>query len=257
MQAIWHGQIAFGLVSIPIRVYAATESRTISFRQVHIPDYGRIRHDRRCEIDNQVVPWAEVGRGYETPDGRVVLITDADLDHLPLPTARTIEVHHFVPEDSLDPLLFHRSYYLDPSDRGVRPYVLLRNALEKSGRVAIAKTALRKRESLALIRVAGDVLVLTTLLWHDEVRRPDFAFLSQEEPQLRPEDEQMADMLLDALSISAVDLSEYRDTYREALEELIDAKLAHEPAPEVPQPRVVQDLSEALRESIAYVRRPG
>ncbi|MEU5847956.1 Ku protein [Saccharopolyspora shandongensis] len=162
--AIWTGYIAFGLVSIAVRVVAATESKSTTFRQIHLRDgcLARLRHERICTAEGRPVPWEEVGRGYETPDGRIVPVSDDDLASLPLPTARTIELLEFVPLESIDPIHYQRTYYLDPAQpTPVRPYVLLRDALEKSGRVGVTKVALRQRERLALLRVLGDAIMMT------------------------------------------------------------------------------------------------
>ena len=185
MRSMWKGAVSFGLVSIPIQLYAATENHNVSFRQVHATDGGRVHYKRVCSVDGAEVPYAEIAKGYETPEGDMVVLTDDDLADLPLPTSRGLEVVEFVPLEAIDPICFDRSYYLEPQKTAVKPYVLLRDALQKSGHVAIAQVVLRQRETLAVLRVYSDVLVLTTMLWPDEVRTPDFAFLREPEPSIR------------------------------------------------------------------------
>lgn len=257
--AIWTGHIAFGLVSIAVRVVAATESRSVTFRQIHQRDLARIRHERICTAEGRPVPWEEVGRGYETPDGRIVAITEDDLASLPLPTARTIEVLEFVPLESIDPIHYQRTYYLDPAlPTSVRPYVLLRDTLAKAGRVGVTKVALRQRERLAVLRVAGDAIAMTSMLWPDEIRKPELSLLSEVgQVHAAPHEQEMAQMLVDTLSADAFDPSAYRDEYREKLQERIDAKLAGRPVA-VPSPRggetAFRDLAEALQASVASAK---
>ncbi|MBO0807414.1 MAG: Ku protein, partial [Actinobacteria bacterium] len=222
MRSMWRGAITFGLVTIPVRLYAATEQRDVTFRQVHREDGGRIRFQRVCTLDGKEVPYADVAKGYELPDGEMIVLTDDDLAELPLPTSRTIEVLNFTPADEVDPILHGRSYYSEPEPAGVHAYVLLREALEGSGKIAISKVALRQRESLAALRVRDEVLVLDTLLWPDEVRVPDFEFL-EDDVQVRPQELKMAASLISSMTVD-FDPSEYSDGYREALQELVAAK---------------------------------
>ena len=165
MRSIWKGAISFGLVSIPVKLYSATEERDVSFHQVHREDGGRIRYKRVCQIDGQEVPYSDIAKGYELPSGEVVMLTDEDFADLPLSTSRAIDVLEFVPLDQVDPMYFAKSYYLEPDAAGAKPYVLLREALEQSGRVALVKVALRQRESLATLRVRDGVFVLEMMLW--------------------------------------------------------------------------------------------
>ncbi len=223
MHSMWKGAISFGLVMIPVKLYAATEQRDVAFRQVHSVDGGRIRFRRICSVDGEEVPFAEVAKGYELPGGEVVLVTDEDLADLPLPTTHSIEVLNFAPADQLDPILCARSYYLEPEPTGARAYVLLRDALERSGKVAVTRVALRQRESLATLRARGGVLVLETLLWPDEIREPDFPFLD-DDIDVRSQELKMAGSLIDSMTVD-FDPSQYRDGYREALEELVAAKI--------------------------------
>ena len=180
MRSIWAGAISFGMVVIPVKLYAATEQRDVAFRQVHREDGGRIQFRRFCSLDGEEVPYSDVAKGYELATGDVVVLTDDDLKDLPLATAKRIDVLHFSPAGQLDPILANKAYYLEPEPAGVRAYVLFRDALERSGRVAVAKVAIRQREALGALRVRDGVLVLETLLWPDEVRAPDFKFLDED-----------------------------------------------------------------------------
>jgi len=255
MRSMWKGAISFGLVMIPVKLYAATEQKDIAFRQVHRVDGGRIRFRRVCSIDGEEVPYEDVAKGYELPDGEMVVLTDEDLAELPLPTTRSIEVLHFLPEEQLDPILLNRSYFVEPESTGARAYVLLRDSLERSGKVALAQVALRQRESLATLRSRDGVLVLETLLWPDEVRVPDFAFLD-DDIEVRSQELQMAASLIDSMTVD-FDPDEYHDSYREALQELVDAKIEGREVvqPEGPsEPAGVTSLADALKASLAAAR---
>jgi DNA end-binding protein Ku len=223
MRSIWAGAISFGLVVIPVKLYTATEQRDVSFRQVHREDGGRIQFRRFCSVDGEEVPYSDIAKGYELATGDVVVLTDEDMQELPLATAKRIDVLHFSPAGQLDPILSNKAYYLEPEPPGVRAYALFRDALERSGRVAVAKVAIRQREALAALRVRDGVLVLETLLWPDEVRRPDFKFLD-EDVDVRSQELKMAASLIDTMT-EDFDPSLYKDAYREALEALVQAKI--------------------------------
>jgi DNA end-binding protein Ku len=222
MHSMWKGSISFGLVMIPVKLYAATEQKDIAFRQVHRTDGGRIRFRRVCSVDGEEIPYEQVAKGYELPSGEMIVLTEDDLADLPLPTTRSIEVLHFMPSDQLDPILLSRSYYVEPEAAGARAYVLLRDSLERSGKIALAIVALRQRESLATLRSRDGVLVLETLLWPDEVRNPAFAFLD-DDIEVRSQELKMAASLIDSMTVD-FDPGEYHDGYREALQELVNAK---------------------------------
>ncbi|HEY9371574.1 Ku protein [Streptomyces sp.] len=222
MRSIWNGAISFGLVSIPIKLVNATESRSVSFRQIHNEDGGRIRYKKVCELDGEEVATADIGKAYEDADGSMIPITDEDLAQLPLPTAKTIEIVSFVAADEIDPLQMDAAYYL--SANGVpaaKPYTLLREALKRSDRVAVAKYALRGRERLGMLRVIGDVIAMHGLLWPDEVREPEG--VAPEAPvTVRDAELDLADALM--ATLGEVDLDTLHDDYREAVEEMIAAK---------------------------------
>jgi DNA end-binding protein Ku len=256
MRSMWKGAISFGLVMIPVKLYAVTQRRGVTFRQVHRTDGGRIRFRRICSADGAEVEYDEVAKGYELPGGDVVLITDEDLANLPLTTAHSIEVLNFTPAGQLDPILCARSYYLEPEPAGARAYVLLRDALERSGKVALARVALRQRESLATLRARAGVLVLETLLWPDEIREPAFPFLD-EDIEVRSQELKMAASLIDSMTTD-FDPSRYRDGYREALDELVAAKIQGRDVlrPEAPAagPDSPGSLADVLKASLAAAR---
>jgi DNA end-binding protein Ku len=257
MRAMWKGAISFGLVTIPIKMYAATEAKNVSFRQVHAADGGRIQYKRVCTIDGEEVPYSDIAKGYELEGGEMVVLTADDLAQLPLSSSSSIDVLEFVPLESVDPIYYDRGYYLEPDKAAAKPYVLLRDALHKSGRVAIVKVALRQRETLALLRVYSDVLVLQTMLWPDEVRTPDFGFLRENLPEVRAEEMNMAGMLIESLSEEVFEPDEHHDTYREAVQALVDAKIAgnqvHAPAADTSGE--VVDLMSALQASVSGAKK--
>ncbi|MDP4510452.1 non-homologous end joining protein Ku [Nonomuraea turcica] len=256
MRSIWKGAISFGLVTIPVKLYSATEQKDVTFHQVHREDGGRIRYKRVCTIDGEEIPYADIAKGYELSSGEVVVLTDEDFEDLPLSTSRRIDVLQFTPAEQIDPIYFAKSYYLEPDAQGAKSYVLLRNALESSGQVAVVKVALRQRESLATLRVRDGVFVLETMLWPDEIRRPDFEFL-EEDIEVRAQELKMAESLITTMEAD-FDPSEYRDSYREALQSVIEAKVAGKevvapPVEEEAGPAV--DLMAALRASVEAAKR--
>jgi DNA end-binding protein Ku len=251
VRSIWNGAISFGLVSIPIKLVNATENHSISFRQIHVEDGGRIRYRKFCELEEKEVSGAEIGKGYEDADGTIIPITDEDLSHLPLPTARTIEIVAFVPGDRIDPLQMDAAYYLAAGGvPAAKPYILLREALKRSNKVAIAKFALRGKERLGMLRVVGDAIAMHGLLWPDEVRTPE-GVAPETDVTVNDKELDLADALMDTLG--EIDLEELHDEYREALEEVVAAKAAGEAPPESPEPArggKVLDLMAALEKSV-------
>jgi DNA end-binding protein Ku len=253
VRSIWNGAISFGLVSIPIKLVNATESHSVSFRQIHTVDGGRIRYRKVCELEEKEVPASEIGKGYEDADGSIIPITDEDLAALPLPTAKTIEIVAFVPAELIDPLQMDAAYYL--SANGVpaaKPYTLLREALKRSQKVAVAKFALRGRERLGMLRVVDNVIAMHGLLWPDEIRSPQEA-APDTEVTVREAELDLADALMDTLG--DVDLDSLHDDYRTAVEAMIAAKVeGGEVAPETaPAERAggkVIDLMAALEKSV-------
>ncbi|MEV8090247.1 Ku protein [Streptomyces nigra] len=251
MRSIWNGAISFGLVSIPIKLVNATQNRSISFRQIHTEDGGRIRYRKVCELEDREVDQSEIGKGYEDADGTIVPITDEDLSHLPLPTAKTIEIVAFVPAERIDPLQMDSAYYLAAGGaQAAKPYTLLREALKRSQKVAIAKYALRGRERLGMLRVVDDAIAMHGLLWPDEVRAPE-GVAPDTHVTVNDKELDLADALMDTLG--EIELDELHDEYREALEEVVAAKVSGEAPPESPEPAQsgkVLDLMAALEKSV-------
>ncbi len=256
MRAIWKGAVSFGLVSIGVRLYSATEEKDIRFHQVHRTDGGRIRYKRVCSLDGEEVPYDDIAKGYDIGGGEIVVLTDEDFADLPLSTSRAIEVLEFVPADQVDPILYAKAYYLEPEGTATKPYALLREALSDVDRVAVVKVALRQREQLATLRVKDNVLVLNTMLWPDEVRTPDFDFLD-DDISIRPQEKAMAESLIDSMA-GDFQPDAYTDNYREALQEVIEAKvegreIVAPPEEEGAAPAAV-DLMAALRASVERAR---
>ncbi|MHC0433470.1 non-homologous end joining protein Ku [Streptomyces sp. O3] len=251
MRSIWNGAISFGLVSIPIKLVNATESHAISFRQIHTADGGRIRYRKVCELEEKEVTSAEIGKGYEEADGSIVPITDEDLAALPIPTAKTIEIVAFIPADRIDPLQMGAAYYLAVNGvAAAKPYTLLREALKRSQKVALAKFALRGRERLGMLRVVDDVIAMHGLLWPDEIRSPEGA-APETHVTVREAELDLADALMDTLG--EVELDSLHDDYQAAVEELIAAKTSGAPtaapAPAEGGGKVI-DLMAALESSV-------
>lgn len=258
MASIWRGALSFGLVNVGVRVHPATQDNDVAFHQVHAEDGGRIRYKRVCEVCGQIVDYSNIAKAYESDTGKTVVITEDDLASLPAARTREIEVLEFVPESQVDPILFDRTYYLEPNKDAVRPYKLLCEALKRTERMAIAQVALRTKTRLAALRVHDDVLMLQTMLWDDEVRKPDFAILrdADKEPP-REQELKMAASLIETLEAD-FHPEKYHDEYREELIALIDRKLANdedvvateaEEVPAEPGGEVV-DLVSALQASI-------
>ncbi|GAA3957622.1 Ku protein [Streptomyces marokkonensis] len=255
MRSIWNGAISFGLVGIPVKLINATESHSVSFRQIHTEDGGRIRYRKVCELEDREVGQDEIGRAYEDADGSMIPITDEDLAQLPVPTARTIEIVAFVPRERVDPLQMGSAYYLAASGApAAKPYTLLREALGRSNRVAVAKFALRGRERLGMLRVVGDAIVMHGLLWPDEVRAPEVV-APDAGVTVRDQELDLADALM--ATLGEIDLDDLHDEYREALEEVIAAKAAGEAPPQTheaaPSGKVL-DLMAALENSVRAAR---
>jgi DNA end-binding protein Ku len=256
MRSIWTGVISIGMVQIPVKMHAATGLREVAFRQVHKDDGGRITLRRVCSACGAEVPYAEIAKGHQLPTGGMVVLTDEDLAALPLATAHQIEVLQFAPANQVDPAMRARSYYLEPEPAGARSYVLFREALARSGNVAVAHVALRQRQRLAVLRVREGILVIDTLFCGDEVRMPEFAFLGQD-IHVATNELRIAASLIGAMTAD-FEPGLYRDDYRDALTELVTAKAERR---EVIWPTGGQEvagrpagLAEALRASLAAAR---
>ncbi|MFF2475058.1 Ku protein [Streptomyces sp. NPDC058066] len=251
--AVWSGAISFGLVTIPIRVTAATEDHSIRFHQYHVEDQGRIRTRKFCEIEEREVRAEEIGKGYEVSRDTLIAITDEDLGGLPLPTAKAIEIVSFVPYDSIDPIRIGQGYYLEPDGQVAnKPYILLRKALERNEKAAVAKFAWHGRERLGLLRIKGDAIVLHAMRWPDEIRSPE----TLAPPAIEiPEGEiKRALALMDVMASDDIPEDAATDRYTEAISDLITAKQKGKTPPhaaeeEAPAGAVV-DLMAALQESV-------
>lgn len=261
MRPIWKGTISFGLVAIPVQLYTATEARDVSFRQVHAADGGRIRYKRVCDIDGKEVPYSDIARAYELPGGELVILSDEDFANLPLASSREIDVIEFVPASQIDPLLYGKAYYAEPDKAAVKPYVLMRDTLASSEKVAVVKVSLRSRESLGVLRTSGDILIVHTLLWPEEVRDAQ-SLAPRTEVTARKQELAMASSYIDSLTAD-FDPSQFTDEYRAAVEELVAAKTAGRDLSALqPHPShggEVIDLVEALRANVeaAKAKRGG
>jgi DNA end-binding protein Ku len=249
MRAIWKGAVSFGLVSIGVKLYSATEEKDIRFHQVHRDDGGRIRYKRTCQVCGEEVSYDDIAKGYDIGGGEMVILTDEDFAELPLSTSRAIDVLEFVPAEQVDPILYAKSYFLEPEGSATKPYVLLRDALTDSERVAIVKVAIRQREQLATLRVHQGVLLLNTMLWPDEIRKPDFGFLD-EDLKVRPPELAMASSLIDSMA-GDFQPDAFTDDYRAALQEVIDAKVEGR---EVVQPEEVEEAPAAAVDLMAALK---
>lgn len=256
MRPVWKGTISFGLVAIPVKLYTATEAHDVSFRQVHAVDGGRIRYKRVCELDGQEVPYSDIAKGYELPGGEMVVLSDEDFSNLPLASSKEIDVLEFVPAEQIDPLLYNKAYYAEPDKSAVKPYVLMRDTLTDSERVAVVKVTLRSREALGVLRAHDDVLVVHTLLWPEEIRNAE-SLAPQTDVTVRKQELAMASSYIDSLAAD-FDPSQYTDEYRTAVEELVAAKAAGREVTAVEPSNdgggEVIDLVEALRASVQQAK---
>lgn len=255
MRSVWRGAISFGLVTIGVRLYTATEEHDFRFHQVHREDGGRIRYKRVCQVCGEEVAYADIAKGYELDDGRVVVMDSEDFDKLPINTDHAIDVLEFVPAEEIDPIYFQKSYYLEPDKAATRPYVLLRTALERSGQLAVVKITIRQRETLAMLRAREDLLVMHTMLWPDEVRKPEFDFLDSD-VEVRPQELKMASSLVESMA-GSFDPGDFTDDYTDAMQKLIEAKAEGAELPEQPEAEEtgeVIDLMTALERSVEQAR---
>ncbi|MFY9604568.1 MAG: Ku protein [bacterium] len=255
MRPLWKGALSFGLVNIPVRLYAATENKWLKFRFLHEPCLTPIKYQKHCPSCGREVPQEEIVRGYEYEKGRFVIIREEDLERIPVKTTKSIDILDFVSLAEIDPVYYDRTYYLEPADGGDKAYALLLQAMEGAGRVAVAKIVIRSKESLAAVRVREGCLVLETMFWADEIRSPAALKLPQQ-PEVHEKEIQMARSLIENLSAPFAP-EKYTDEYRRALLEVIEAKIEGkevvgvEPAP---QDKVV-DLLAALEESIKLAQK--
>ena len=254
-RAMWKGAISFGLVTIPVAVYPATEEKTLRFNQLHDEDGGRVRQKRVCEKDGEEVPYEHIVKGYEVEKDRYVVLTDDDFAAVPVESSRAIDIVQFVDVDQIDPVLFKKSYYLIPDETGAKAYALLREAMSQDDRVGIAKVSFRDKEHMAALRFKEDAFVLETMYWPDEVREADFGGVDVD-LEVRDQELAMARQLIESLT-AEWNPEEYTDEYRQALLRIVEAKLNGEEIEvvEVEPTAKVVDLMEALKASVAAAKK--
>jgi DNA end-binding protein Ku len=256
MRAIWKGAISFGLVTIPVGLYSATEDRKPKFKQLRESDGSPIRYKRVAESDGEEVAWDEIVKGYEVEKGTFVTFTDDELAAASAAGgAKLVDVVQFVEQAEIDPIYYRSSYYLAPESTGIKAYRILVEALREKGRVGIARMSIRDKEQIATLRVKDDVIVLETMHWPDEIRSAEFEELGTG-MDVRPEEVQMASMLIDGLT-KPFDEEAFHDATRERIEELAKMKLEGQEiiVPAAPEPTKVVDLLEALKASVDAVRQ--
>ena len=222
MRSIWKGSISFGLVNVPVRVYSATESHDVSLHQVHADDGGRIRYQRKCEVCGEVVAYEDIAKAYDDGENTVILTAD-DFATLPAEASKEIEVVEFVPAKQIDPIRLDKAYFLEPDAAAIKPYTLLRRALEDTDRSAVVRFALRQKTRLAVLRVRDKTLLLQTMLWDDEIRAAEFDVLDQV-PRISAKERDMASQLVDSLA-GDFEPEQFTDDYQEQLRILVEAKL--------------------------------
>jgi DNA end-binding protein Ku len=254
-RSMWKGAISFGLVTIPVAVYPATEEKTLRFNQLHDEDGGRIRYKRVCEKDGEEVPFEHIVKGFEIEKDRYVILTDEDFDAVPVESSRAIDIQQFVDLDEIDPVMFKKSYYLIPDETGAKAYALLREAMSEDGRVGIAKVSFRDKEHLAALRFKDDAFVLETMYWPDEIREADFGG-ADVRAKVRGQELEMARQLIESLTADW-NPEEFSDDYREQLQKIVEAKVNGEEIEVVePEPTAkVVDLMEALKASVAAAKK--
>jgi DNA end-binding protein Ku len=253
-RTMWKGAISFGLVTIPVAVYPATEEKTLRFHQLHRDDGGRIRMKRTCSIDGEEVPYEEIAKGYEYEKDKYVVLTDEDFDAVPVESSRAIDIQQFVDIDEIDPTLYKKSYYLVPDETGAKAYALLREAMSQDSRVGIAKVSFRDKEHLAALRFKDEAFVLETMYWPDEIRA--FETDVNLDTNVREQELQMARQLIENLT-SEWNPDEFTDEYREAMLQIVEAKITGQEIETVtPEPTAkVVDLMEALKASVAAAKK--
>jgi len=254
-RAMWKGAISFGLVTIPVSVYPATEEKTLRFNQLHDSDGGRIRMKRTCSVDGDEVEFDHIVKGYEYEKDHYVILTDEDFDAVPVESSRAIDIVQFVDIDEIDPMSYKKSYYLIPEETGAKAYALLREALSQDNRVGIAKVSFRDKEHLAALRFKDKAFVLETMYWPDEIREAEFEGVDVDQ-KVRDQELTMARQLIENLT-SPWNPESYTDAYREGLLKIVEAKIEGKEVEIVaPEPTAkVVDLMEALKASVAAAKK--
>ncbi len=250
--AIWSGSINFGLVTIPVKLFTAVRTNDLSFNMLHAKDEGRIKYERLCSIDEKPVPWDEIVKGYEYEKGEYVILTDDDFKKVNPEATQSVDILEFVELEKIDPMFFDKPYYLEPTKQGRHAYALLREALSRANKVAIARVVIRTKETIAAVKPSGDALVLELMHWADElVEQNDLEFPSEitlPEPEMK-----MAKMLIDSMSVDEFEPGKFTNRYHEELMAMIEARAAGK---EVPRPKKapgrakVVDLMDVLQQSL-------
>ena len=255
MKTMWRGAISFGLVSIPVRVYTATEEKTLRFNQLHEKDHGRIKMKRFCTTEDVEVSYDEIVKGFEYEKDQYVILEDEDFEAVPVESTRTIDIAQFVDREEIDPIYYKKTYYLGPEEAGVKAYQLLREALREGDKVGIAKVTFRDKEHLSAVRLKDDVLVLDTMFWPDEIREAEFPEL-EKKPKVSDKELQMAASLIENLT-EGWNPDAYTDEYREALLDIVEKKAQGEEIEviQAPEQTKVVDLMEALKASVEQSKK--
>ena len=252
---IWKGAISFGMVSIPVKLYTATDEKDVRFNQLHAKDNSRVRQKLFCAEEDVEISRDEIVKGYEISSGRYVVLEDDDFEKVPLATTRAIEITDFVSLQDIDPILYQKTYYLEPEEIGMKPFALLMAALRSTERVAIAKIAMRQKEQLCTLRLYENTIALETMFYSDEIRSTKELNAPGEKVEVSDRELKMAESLVEMLT-SDFDFEQYKDNYREALLSVIRAKADGEVVEvAIPEPPKVTDLMEALRASVEDARR--
>jgi DNA end-binding protein Ku len=258
-RSMWKGVISFGMVSIPVRLYVATESHSVTFRQLCSEHLSPIKYKRWCMTGDHEVAYSDIVKGYEVGTDNYVVLQDNELDNLPLPTSRQISIGEFVPNDDIEGGLYFKSaYYIEPEQAGLKPYHLLRRALAETGMTAVAKIAFRDREHLCSLRPVDGVLLMNTLHWPDEIRPVNELKGVDGDVDVNPRELQMAKALVENLAEERFDPNRFHDDYHEALMEVVNAKVEGQEvvaAPEVEAAPAVMDLMEALKASVDQAKK--
>ncbi len=251
MRTIWKGAISFGLVNIPVKLFPATENKTIKFNYLHKECNSPINYQKICPVCNREVSQDEIVRGFEYEKGRFIILNEEDLENLPTKTTKTVDIIDFVDLRDIDPIYFSKPYYLAPSEGGQKAYMLLKEAMKRTGKIAIAKVTIRSTENLVCLRIYEDSIVMETMYYPEEIRSAQMIPELHGEISLHENEIKMANQLINNLS-AKFDPQKYKSDYREALMKLIEARIAgeHVETPQIPDTGNVVDLMEALKASL-------
>jgi DNA end-binding protein Ku len=250
---IWSGAINFGLVTIPVKLFTAVRTDELSFNMLHAKDEGRIKYERLCSVDGKPVPWDEIVKGYEYEKGQYVVLTDEDFKKVNPEATQSVDILEFVDLDTINPMFFDKPYYLEPSKQGRHAYALLREALNESGKVAIARVVIRTKEYIAAVKPIGDALVLELMHWANEIVETSTLELPQKEA-LPEAEKKMARMLIDTMSIEGFEPEKFKNRYHDELLEMIEARAQGRELPKAKKPAAprskVVNLMDVLAQSL-------